>query len=677
MRAVAMRRRLAPVLALVMLLPAVPSTSLAATVVPDPAAHWALDEASGSTLVDQSGNDLDGAFSGQVTRIDDGVYERALRLHSSSTSVTAPGSGLDPTYLTVSVWVRSDDTPTSGAVILEKGSRDCEGASYGLYVKDDGVEVRLMDMGGVPQSYPLDLDLGLWDGEWHHVSFTYAPSDILRLYVDGNVWGFWTGGLFIDVNDVTSPDFAFGTSAGGSGCEVPAFVGDLDDIRVYELNLDQNQIGALEPPIPTTTTLTPPADVQAYRFDCWTAKVVPAPGGGGELRVSELLADGREVDVGLATNQPCAGATPPRGTYLVNLRFTTKGVHRVRARFVPGDPWEASTSAWIDQDVAGVPTTTYIEIDPVNAWEPIDVWAGVGGSDTFMTGSIALYNATSGTPTHLETKAMPFTGATSGSVTFQLPPRPAGTYRFEARYLADSDVFAASSAGTDVTITGETDTTPPTTTAPTWRLVNGSAISAGRTTVRLGWTGSDATSGIHHYELAQSTDGGGWASVSTGLTGTSLDRALGHGHTYRFRVRAVDTASNVGSWMTGPTFRLTHYGESSASVKYSGTWSTSTSSVYWGGKAKASSQAGAKASLTFTGRSVELVSRKGPARGKAQIYVNGVLKATIDLYAASYQNQRVVWTGSWSSSATRTITVRVAGTSGRPRIDVDAFVVGS
>jgi hypothetical protein len=236
---------------------------------------------------------------------------------------------------------------------------------------------------------------------------------------------------------------------------------------------------------------------------------------------------------------------------------------------------------------------------------------------------------------------------------------------------------AAGNWSTVATDTIVLDTVVPTATAPTNRLVNGSAISAGRTTVRLGWTGSDATSGIDRYELSQSTDGGGWTAVSTSLTTTSLDRALAHGHTYSFRVRAVDTAGNIGSWMTGPVFRLTHYGESSASVKYSSTWSTSTSSVYWGGKAKASSQAGAKASLTFTGRSVELVSRKGPARGKAQIYINGVLKATIDLYASSYLNQRVVWTGSWSSSATRTITVRVVGTPGRPRIDLDAFVVRS
>jgi hypothetical protein len=37
----------------------------------------------------------------------------------------------------------------------------------------------------------------------------------------------------------------------------------------------------------------------------------------------------------------------------------------------------------------------------------------------------------------------------------------------------------------------------------------------------------------------------------------------------------------------------------------------------------------------------------------------------------------VVWTYSWDSTATHRVTVRVLGTSGRPRIDVDAFLTAS
>jgi hypothetical protein len=221
------------------------------------------------------------------------------------------------------------------------------------------------------------------------------------------------------------------------------------------------------------------------------------------------------------------------------------------------------------------------------------------------------------------------------------------------------------------------DTSPPTVTAPTHRLVNGSGASGWRTTVRLAWTGADAASGIARYELAQSTDGGAWTTVSSALTKATLDRPLAPNHAYRFRVRAIDVAGNVSVWMNGSTFRLTHYGETSSRIRYSGTWALSHSTVYWGSQAKASSQAGARATMSFTGRSIEWVSRKGPARGKAQIYINGVLKATVDLYASSYQNQRVVWAANYSTSTTRTISIRVLGTSGRPRVDLDAFVVGS
>ena len=57
------------------------------------------------------------------------------------------------------------------------------------------------------------------------------------------------------------------------------------------------------------------------------------------------------------------------------------------------------------------------------------------------------------------------------------------------------------------------------------------------------------------------------------------------------------------------------YSELSSAVKYTGRWATSSSTAYWGGKAKSSSTAGAKATFTFTGRSVAIVSRLGPGRG--------------------------------------------------------------
>ena len=57
------------------------------------------------------------------------------------------------------------------------------------------------------------------------------------------------------------------------------------------------------------------------------------------------------------------------------------------------------------------------------------------------------------------------------------------------------------------------------------------------------------------------------------------------------------------------------------------------------------------------------------------VLINGSVVGTIDLYAPTTHTRVIGWQKTWSTSATRTIKVVVLGTSGRPRVDVDAFVV--
>lgn len=221
------------------------------------------------------------------------------------------------------------------------------------------------------------------------------------------------------------------------------------------------------------------------------------------------------------------------------------------------------------------------------------------------------------------------------------------------------------------------DTIAPSVTAPRRGFVTKTALNGGSILTRIPWSGSDVGSGIVRYELDRQTDASAWSSVSATLTSPVATPALATEHTYRFRVRAVDQAGNVGAWSYGDTFRVSRFSEGNSRILYSGTWSTSKASVFWGGVAKASSKAGSRASITFTGRSVAWVSSMGPTRGKADVYVNGVKVATVDLYSATSKHQQVVWTGSWTTAGSRTITIRVQGTSGRPRIDLDAFVTAN
>jgi len=219
------------------------------------------------------------------------------------------------------------------------------------------------------------------------------------------------------------------------------------------------------------------------------------------------------------------------------------------------------------------------------------------------------------------------------------------------------------------------DTIAPTATAPRQSFPSGGTLAGGAVPVKLAWTGSDGGSGVQHYEVARATDGGGYSITPTSVTAPSLTTMLPTGHLYQFRIRAVDMAGNRGAWAYGPAFTVGGSSEATAAITYTGTWATATNTSYWGGKTKYASGAGAKATYTFTGRAVAWISVLGPTRGKAAIYINGAYVTTVDLYAPSAKFQVVAWSGKWSTSATRTLEVRVLGTMARPRIDIDGFTV--
>lgn len=219
------------------------------------------------------------------------------------------------------------------------------------------------------------------------------------------------------------------------------------------------------------------------------------------------------------------------------------------------------------------------------------------------------------------------------------------------------------------------DTVRPSASAPGWAHLH-RALDKGRVAVRVSWAAADDRSGVAASEVGLQVDGGRWTRHAT-TSGRLADLLLSPGHTYRLRVRAIDRAGNVGPWMTGASFRLRSVSQASSLVHYAGVWSTASGPAWWGGTTRWSSRPGAIASFTATGRSMAWVGAVGPGRGRAIVSINGVDVATVDLSSPVTRTQVVVWSAGWSNSATRTITIRVLGTSGRPRVDLDGFVVGS
>lgn len=250
-------------------------------------------------------------------------------------------------------------------------------------------------------------------------------------------------------------------------------------------------------------------------------------------------------------------------------------------------------------------------------------------------------------------------------------------------YLNQGTVMDASSnvgpAGPIVAATVKVDNTVPTVTTPKPALRTGIPLettsTAQRLLMRISWTGTDADSGIASYDVQRSYDGGAYATIANATTATSLDWTMTPGHTYKFRVRARDKAGNVSAWTTAYTWYAYLRQNSYSSIAYSGAWGTVAASSASGGSTKGSSSAGVSASLKFSGRAIGLVTTLGPTRGAAQIWVDGVLAATVNTYADTTSYRHVVFSKTWSSYAAHTIKVVVLGTAGHPRFDIDAFEV--
>jgi subtilisin family serine protease len=218
------------------------------------------------------------------------------------------------------------------------------------------------------------------------------------------------------------------------------------------------------------------------------------------------------------------------------------------------------------------------------------------------------------------------------------------------------------------------DVTAPSAPAVRVRAKLGSTIGSSSTAMAITWSASTDASGIESYRVrVRKTGTTTWTTIAGATTSRSAVAVLAYSQAYELQVTARDRGANS----TTTTLAVTpkRYSESSSRATYTGAWSLVTSTRYQGGKARATTTAGRKVRYDITGRSIAWVAATGPTRGSARIWVDGVYVASVSLHASSTSYRKVVWSRSWSSSGPHSVTFVVSGTSGHPRVDVDAMIV--
>ena len=208
-------------------------------------AHWPLDETSGATIADLSGNSHDGAwFDGSGNDVSDdtvaGRVGTALDFNGTTDRVQitpASGSPFDIDQFTLSAWVQLSSL-ASGEVRRIMMRRD---GSYGIFKRSDdhlAVLASTTDVGGSALQATTPSPLTAADlNTWIMVTGTYDGANI-RLYIDGaEVDSIAQTGL---VNDPVATTFAIGQNTDGTaGSRWP---GLIDHALLYNRALSPEEI---------------------------------------------------------------------------------------------------------------------------------------------------------------------------------------------------------------------------------------------------------------------------------------------------------------------------------------------------------------------------------------------------------------------------------------------------
>ena len=198
-----------------------------------------LDETSGTTATDSSGNGNDGTLtymSGNEWTA--GQIDGALELDGSNDYVNVgDAASLDITdAITVTAWIKPNASQSGYKRLIEKHY-----ASSWYFGYSSGANGLSTYINGGQRALTSTGILTV--GEWKHVAFTYdkdaGGTDEVKIYLNGAVRA---TGNYSSAIGTDNRDIAIGRYKYGSGY---AFNGSIDDVRIYNSALSAEDVAAL------------------------------------------------------------------------------------------------------------------------------------------------------------------------------------------------------------------------------------------------------------------------------------------------------------------------------------------------------------------------------------------------------------------------------------------------
>jgi hypothetical protein len=205
---------------------------------PGPVGYWELDDGFGVIAEDSTANNNDGTLEGETSWVAGKVGTGAVEFTGAGGRVRIPhAEALMPSSaISVAAWMYPTQETSYSARVIAKGVDANDSEPYYVQFSDEyRVSWTLRDEPN-RSNHPLDSDE--YDlNEWIHMAGTY-DGDIIALYINGqledsnNIGDI--GGILYDSNDLSIGN--------ASDVNNRAFIGKIDDVRVYNYALSASEV---------------------------------------------------------------------------------------------------------------------------------------------------------------------------------------------------------------------------------------------------------------------------------------------------------------------------------------------------------------------------------------------------------------------------------------------------
>lgn len=202
--------------------------------------YWRLDETSGTSAADSSGNNKTGTVSGAVWTA--GHNGNSLDFDGTNDYLSILDA-FDPTTTTISAWIKPHSVSNTNIICRTDSAGPTQNWSHQIRITSGGkLEAYTYDHTGGGKS--VTGTTTLTTNTWYHVAMTIKNGGQIKLYVNGqpegtaqNITTMWVDG----------DRYYVGSNAGGNH-GFPAigwFDGLIDEVKLFDRELTQSEIQAL------------------------------------------------------------------------------------------------------------------------------------------------------------------------------------------------------------------------------------------------------------------------------------------------------------------------------------------------------------------------------------------------------------------------------------------------